>query len=423
MNVIDYALTEDLSILFDSRIILYGAGYWAERTYACLWEAGISPEVVCKTETAEEKFHGLKIESISKVLEKFDDNSYLLIVASVNYYEEMLRQCEHFQRAKICTLYGLFTSIKLHVNENILPRKFEEKVEAGIAISHEFLFPKLKMSALNRFTQAALIPEDYVWIFQPGKVGSQSIWNSIRGRSLQFHTLMSAYRVADDEKRHLDYYLQLIRKKRIKIVSGVREPISRDVAAFFQNSELELWPYHNFNCNIFLLCGNEDNPKKKMDTEEIKKRCPLWRESLNQSFEDLSHAITHYRQDVFSWFDYEIKDVFGIDVYEYPFDTERGYTIIEKDNVSILIIKMESLSTLENVIGNFIGDEEYKLINRNNASGKMYRYVYKDFKDNIQLSPDYFDFYYNGNSKFEHFYSADEIKAYYEHWKKYVREK
>lgn len=86
-------------------------------------------------------------------------------------------------------------------------------------------------------------------------------------------------------------------------------------------------------------------------------------------------------------------------------------------------MKMERLTELENVIGDFIGDERYRLINRNSASNKMYRFAYDGFKRNVKISPDYFDFYYHGNTQYKHFYSHKEIEENARHWKKYVSEK
>ncbi len=423
MNIIDYDLIEDLSILYDSKIILYGTGFWAEKTFYCLKEANVCPDIICKTNATTEKFHGLVVESFSSILNKFDDNRYLLIIASVDYYNEMLDMCRCLKKTKICTLYGLYISLKLHINENILPEKFEKKIKSGLEISHNLNFSRLKMSAINRFVQAALLPEGYIWIFQPGKVGSQSIWNSIQDKSIQFHTLATAYRYADIDKDCLDYYLNLIQNKKIKIISAIREPISRDISAFFQNSDLELWPYHNFNSNIFTLCGRDDESEIYMDVCSMKKRCPLWEKSLNDSYEKFTRAVMYYEQDVFSWFDHEIKKILNLDIYDYPFDQGEGYNIIEKDNIQILILKMEYLSDLENVIGDFINDSNYKLLNRNKALDKMYYYAYNNFKKNIKIPKDYFEFYYSDNSKYKHFYSSKEINANYKYWKKYVSEK
>ena len=422
MNVIDYELIEDVSILFSSKIILYGIGYWGEKVFECLKEMGIDLKVVCQTKATEKTFHDLRVKSLVDVLNRFDHDQYLIIVASTNYYAEMMEMCLSSEKVSICTLYGFYTSIKLHVNEDILPKTFREKVKAGVEVSREFFFPRLKLSAVNRFVQAALAPEDHIWIFQPGKVGSQSIWNALQDKSVQFHTLAGAYKFADVEKEYLDYYMQLIHGKKIKIISVVREPISRDIAAFFQNSDLNFWPYHEFNCNIFAVCG-DGSTEPYINVKELKKRCPVWKESLNKSFGELAHAIMCYKQDVFSWFDSEIKKIFGIDVYDYPFDQKKGYTVIEKDNVQILLMKMERLTELENVIGDFIGDERYRLINRNSASNKMYRFAYDGFKRNVKISPDYFDFYYHGNTQYKHFYSHKEIEENARHWKKYVSEK
>lgn len=128
----------------------------------------------------------------------------------------------------------------------------------------------------------------------------------------------------------------------------------------------------------------------------------------------------HYKQDVFSWFDYEINKFFGIDVYAYPFDKEKGYSVIEKGNIKILLLKIECLQSLESVIGDFICDSDYKLVDKNMAEGKIYHYAYREFKENVKISPEYFNYYYGGNSKYEHFYSSKEIEQNYKYWKKHV---
>lgn len=420
MNVIDYELIENVSILFNSQIILYGTGYWAEKTYSCMEEIGIHLQMVCQTNVVEKRFHQWKVKSLLEVLNEYDKNNYLMIIASIDYYEEMLKSCSRSKNMKICTLYGFYTSIRLHIREHILPEKFSEKVEMGNQISRYLFFQGIKRYAIEQFAEAALAPEECIWIFQPGKVGSKSIWNSMQNKSIHLHSLTTACRLIDAEEEYLKYYMQLIYEKKIKIITAVREPISRDIAAFFQNSDLGFWPYNHFNDNILWMFGDINNSLMNIDTAAMKDRCPQWRDSLNKSFEDLAYTIIRYKMDLFSWFDYEIGRVFGIDVYSYPFHKESGYTIIEKDNVQILILKMEYLSALESVIRDFVGDNAFKLCDSNRAEGKIYRYAYDKFKMNIRIPVEYFDFYYDKNYKYEHFYSKEEIENNYQKWRDFL---
>ena len=46
---------------------------------------------------------------------------------------------------------------------------------------------------------------------------------------------------------------------------------------------------------------------------------------------------------VFEWFNVELKEPLGLDIYQYEFDKMRGYQIIEKDNIELLLIKLEKL--------------------------------------------------------------------------------
>ena len=43
--------------------------------------------------------------------------------------------------------------------------------------------------------------------------------------------------------------------------------------------------------------------------------------------------------DEFEWFDEQIKQHLDIDVFQYPFDREKGYIQIEKDGISLFLFR------------------------------------------------------------------------------------
>lgn len=107
------------------------------------------------------------------------------------------------------------------------------------------------------------------------------------------------------------------------------------------------------------------------------------------------------------WFN-EMKNVFRIDIFEYNFDIERGYSIIKKDNIEILVLKLEKISELNKIIENFINIEDFKLNTFNDASHKNYKDNYENFQKTFKIPEDYFPKIYK-NKYIEHFYSSDEI--------------
>lgn len=83
---------------------------------------------------------------------------------------------------------------------------------------------------------------------------------------------------------------------------------------------------------------------------------------------------------MFEWFDLEIKENFGIDVYGYDFDKERGFQIIRQDNVELLLMKLEKLDDCQEIIGEFVGAEDFKLIKSNMGNNKLYKFAYNELK-------------------------------------------
>ena len=49
----------------------------------------------------------------------------------------------------------------------------------------------------------------------------------------------------------------------------------------------------------------------------------------------------------FGWFDTELKDHFGLDIFAEPFDREKGFGIYKKNNIEVFVYKLEKLNSLE----------------------------------------------------------------------------
>jgi hypothetical protein len=121
---------------------------------------------------------------------------------------------------------------------------------------------------------------------------------------------------------------------------------------------------------------------------------------------------------VLTWFDEELKKVFGIDVYLYPFDHDNGYILIHHKNIHILIIKLEALDRcFERAISGLIGKKIEKLTNTNIAKEKFYYQIYRYALDNLSFDYDFCTKIYE--SKYAtHFYSTEERKKFIQKWSK-----
>ena len=113
--------------------------------------------------------------------------------------------------------------------------------------------------------------------------------------------------------------------------------------------------------------------------------------------------------------DDEVYKYLGINIYEYPFDKEKGYLIIEKGNIKLLILKLEKLNECVQVIRQFTGAGNFELAKENSSNDYWYKPIYDNFKKDFIPNREYLNKLYK--SKFmQYFYSDSEIEAFYKKW-------
>jgi hypothetical protein len=225
-----------------------------------------------------------------------------------------------------------------------------------------------------------------VFVFQMGKVGSTSIYLNL----VRFYpgAVVHSHNFLEDHKRYQTrrlYRWAVTDKKPIQIVSLVREPISRNISALFQNYQRDLGiPFH------------EDN----VDYEKLEQV-----------------LLKQYHLGQTRWFERRIEAIFGMDVYATPFPAS-GHDSYAKDNVRLLILRLELPNgEKERVIKEFLGIKRFEIINANVGAEKDYADQYRKFKTAVRLPPDYVDTICN--SKFaRHFYAAEEIEKARVAWKR-----
>jgi hypothetical protein len=175
-----------------------------------------------------------------------------------------------------------------------------------------------------------------------------------------------------------------------KIVSLTREPVGRNISAFFQG--LDFWfPDH------FDVRGETD------------------RDNLMGEFRQ--NFLEHFpHNETLNWFDKELYSMFGLDVYNEDFPVSQGYKIYHRSDFELLIIRLEDFNRCAGkAFGEFLGLEDTWIVNSNVGKNKMYGKVYRLFKQHVRLPDDYLQAMYS--SKYaEHFYGEKEIISFRERW-------
>lgn len=242
-----------------------------------------------------------------------------------------------------------------------------------------------------------------VLIYQFGKVGSSSLTASFPvgeyDQAIHLHMILPEI-VAYHKQRQralkypvgrylydgLSVYYTLIRPGYpTKVITPVRDPISRNISAFFQS-------------NIAYL--PDDKSLSNYTIDELQR---IFLESLQ-----------HER--VLEWFDKEFMPTIGVNIYDYEFPKEKGYQCIQGNPHDILLYKLEiDDRQKETAIAEFLGVDDFSLATANIGSDKSYADVYQQFKKKLVLPADYIEQMLE--SKYtRHFYSEAERDRIREKW-------
>ena len=241
-------------------------------------------------------------------------------------------------------------------------------------------------------------------ILTPGKVGSSSVYYTLKNKTNNpvFHIhRFSEEGIANSSEEHLksdrkSLPLHLIlskhlRKKllgydsKIYVITIIREPISRAISSFFQNTEFY---------------------KNKIETKSLGINEVKAKEFL------LSNLDKDFSLEIEEWFGDEIKNNFGIDVFKKKFDDNKGYEIYQNGKIHHLLLRMEDLDKVfSEAIQEFLyPKKKIELQRANIGDEKHYASSYSNIKRDIQISPERLEQIIS-SKYFQHFYSEKEIEV------------
>jgi hypothetical protein len=176
--------------------------------------------------------------------------------------------------------------------------------------------------------------------------------------------------------------------ERVKVITMVRDPVATNLSGFFHNHIW--WP------------------------AEIKAQCDASSADLTALYR---RFLDHYPHDVpETWFDMEVRPLYGVDVFAAPFDRDRGFAIYHSDFADVLVLKLEELNQCAAAaFHDFLGLDDFQLVESNKAEDKSYADVYKAFRKQTKLPESYLDRMYDSRMA-RHFYTEEEIAALRRKW-------
>ena len=212
-----------------------------------------------------------------------------------------------------------------------------------------------------------------VLIYQMSKVGSLSVHVSLQQQyhGAVVHTHHFGAYHPDPQVRRLHRWT-FAESRPINVISLTREPVSRNVSAFFQ---------------CFEQMTGSPYSEAQFSLDELK-----------------AIFLTKYWHDhPAGWFDKHIRGNLGIDVFAKPFPGE-GFSMHEQGNVRLLVIRSEIDDAAKvRAICDFLDLPALQLSNTNIGDEKDYAATYKAFKRDVKLPIEYVERMCASNY-FQHFY-------------------
>ncbi len=216
-------------------------------------------------------------------------------------------------------------------------------------------------------------------------------------------------------------FLSMAGSNRWWVISLVRDPLARNVSAFFQTLHrkgiYQLAPEPQAICRRILKKG----PPQAGTTVTPEEMQFLVRELL-EMFE--ARCVSGNFDE---WFDREVRNIFGIDVFARPFETERGYEIYQGPRAQLLLIRLEDLRRVFHpALAEFFANSPYEskidasvsleTERSNDGFTKAYSDLYKLFIEELRVSEAKLEGLY-GSRVSRHFYTEKELVSFRSRWK------
>ena len=252
-------------------------------------------------------------------------------------------------------------------------------------------------------------------IYQMGKVGSTSLYKTLLNSDIPYRVIHTHLLSAGGIKEAYDFHrnkgwqdplaLSSLKTNRVisdkllqtppadlKIITLVREPVSRAISNYFEN---------NIRADNNIHANDIDISVDKICRE------------LDKIFR---HRITRESTEE-RWFSNELKTVFGFDVFSHSFDKDAGFAVSSEPGYKLIVSTMESLDTfMRDYLPDILSIEYPLKIQRSNiGADKQTASLYKRVASEFRLDRDLCEKMFSGRYV-RHFYTDQMIDSFISRW-------
>jgi len=181
----------------------------------------------------------------------------------------------------------------------------------------------------------------------------------------------------------LDLFKNINSTEQIWILDVYRNPLERQISAFFQEIETYMTDYKNININeiinFFLEWSSKYNYK-------------------NELYNPLNQILSLFSLK---------KDK--------EFDFKKKYYILKHKNFNFIKIRFCDIDNWDKILSD-IFNKKITIYNDNETKNKNYYQLYKEFNKNIKIPKNHFEKIIKNDEDFKFFNSEQEIENYYLKW-------
>lgn len=227
-------------------------------------------------------------------------------------------------------------------------------------------------------------------LYQMGKVGSTSINYALHEKGISVihsHWMYHKYPEAEFSTLKLNLVRDIKKGKSppLKVITPVREPLGRNLSAFFQDINRYTDKYRSMSSDEIQTCFVNNYPVSYPD----------------------------------KWFRKELMDLFEFDPFQEDFDTDVGYKIYNAGKHQILILRLEDAErVLPTAIEHLLGKSNVQMLKKNSFllrhKDTFLGKHYKELKS-ATYPKDFIDKNYSLEYA-QTFYSDKEIDSFLEKW-------
>ncbi len=425
----DIDLVNSIDVLKYGKLYLYGAGNNGRFIKSILDDLSVSIEGFADSDDSLSGniIDDLRVYSPFEISHIAKNSEIIILVTTLGGVHQVVDflQEQGCDMDRVYTIYGFFWCVYFHYNEwfqNDL--RLREKYDDFFYTHREFAKRTVYYNqAYVSFqpTKMALMRKKYpVVVYQPGKVGSNTVEYTLGAfgiDNLRMHGVSYPYEYENLKCKEI-FFDWVKTAPRIKMITLIREPISKDFGHFFQKISL-------VDDMAWYAKGIMEHDFQTSYLNYLSVITPM--DYTNGRKEEFQSVITSHIDYIgkinpngayWGWYEKELKDNFGIDILQSDFDPQKGYTIMREKNIELLIIRLDKLNSLVKVLGEFIGMPNLEIRSTNLHQEKDYAYAYRQLQKELVLPRDYIDFYYNDNPYVRHFFSNEEIQSFKEKWLK-----